>query len=167
MEPMWLKLARAEIGTHEIAGAQENPKIIAYRTAARCAWVKGTEEAVAWCAIFVNAMLERAGTPGTASPAAKSFCSSRLFASLPGPALGAVCVIERNPPVAALGHVAFVVGADRDHVWLLGGNQGDAVDVARFARGRVRGFYWPASEKLPRFGDFAYAGASTEGASVV
>jgi len=166
-EPKWIALAAAEQGTHEIRGAAENPKIIAYRTDARCAWLKGSEEAVAWCAIFVNAMLERAGVRGTRSPAAKSFCGSPHFVRLAGPALGAITVIERNPPHPSLGHVAFCVGADRANVTLLGGNQGDAVNRARFARSRVAGFYWPATLPLPKCGDFAPAAPASAGGKVV
>ena len=166
-EPAWLPLARAEIGTREIKGAKDNARILSYRKSARCSWVAGSEEAVAWCAVFVNAMLEDTGVRGTASPAAKSFCASRGFVQLRQPAAGAVTVIERNPPHPSLGHVAFLVGSDAEFVWLLGGNQGDAVNVSRFARARVKGFYWPADVALPPIGDVAYAGPAAAGGSVV
>lgn len=168
MEAKWMKPAQAEVGTREVKGAQDNPRIIAYRKAARCSWMKGSEEAVPWCAIFVNAMLEGVGVKGTASPAAKSFCSSTLFQPLPKAALGAIVVIERVPAHPSLGHVGFCVGADKDFVWLLGGNQGDAVNIARFARSRVKGFYWPVSQGMPSAcGDFRCNVAAVDGGKVV
>jgi hypothetical protein len=48
------------------------------------------------------------------------------------------------------GHVGFVAGQDRaGNLMVLGGNQGDAVSIKPFARGRVLGFRWPADEPLP------------------
>jgi hypothetical protein len=41
------------------------------------------------------------------------------------------------------GHVGFLIGEDGDHVFLLGGNQGDAVTVAAFAKARIVGVRWP------------------------
>jgi hypothetical protein len=32
---------------------------------------------------------------------------------------------------------------------VLGGNQGDAVSISPFSRGRVLGYRWPANEALP------------------
>lgn len=164
IEPKWVTAARAEIGQRE--GTKDDPHIAAYRVAAGCDWVKGSCEVVPWCAIFVNAMLAAAGVKGTASPAAKSFCSSHDFQPLGHPALGAITVIERNPPVAWQGHVGFCVGADTTHIWLLAGNQGDAVDIARFERSRVRGFYWPTGQAAPTCGNFRYAGTAAEGGKV-
>jgi len=165
-EPKWLVLARGEIGTHEIRGANDNPKILAYRNEAGCGWVQGSEEAVAWCAIFVNAMLARAGVRGTRSPAAKSFCASRDFVTLHAPAPGAITVIERSPPHPSFGHVGFCAGADAATVTLLGGNQADAVNLSRFARSRVCGFYWPATVPLPAGGDFLASAPAVAGGKV-
>ncbi len=37
------------------------------------------------------------------------------------------------------GHVGFYAGHDQSKVWLLGGNQGDAVNVRDFPRKRILG----------------------------
>ena len=44
------------------------------------------------------------------------------------------------------GHVAFYLGATADKLFLLGGNQGDAVTVAAFDKARLLGFRWPREE---------------------
>ncbi|HEX8418963.1 MAG TPA: TIGR02594 family protein [Sphingomonas sp.] len=167
MTVKWQLLAEGQVGTREIRGSANNPVILGYRKDARCSWMKGSEEAVPWCAIFVNAMLERAGVKGTASPAAKSFTTSTLFKRLAGPAAGAICVIERNPPHPSLGHVGFAVAADAFHVWLVGGNQADAVNVSRFPLSRVVGFYWPAGQTSPLIGNFGGQLAAVDGGKVV
>jgi hypothetical protein len=47
------------------------------------------------------------------------------------------------------GHVGFVVGQDQQgNLLVLGGNQGDAVNVKAFPLARVSGYRWP-SELVP------------------
>ena len=52
---------------------------------------------------------------------------------------GAVLVFERE----GVGHVGFYVGEDSTHYHVLGGNQDDAVTVARLARSRMIASRWP------------------------
>ena len=57
------------------------------------------------------------------------------------PPLGAVAVFEREGG----GHVGFVDSVNRDgSLNILGGNQGDAVNVRRFKRDRLIALRWPA-----------------------
>ena len=119
-----------------------------------------------WCAIAVNAWLERSQVHGTRSPAAKSFCASKYFVELDGPAPGAIVVIDRNPPHPSLGHVGLCDGASAARVWLTGGNQGDAVSTASFDRKRVCGFFWPVGVALPKIGDFAPPTTTVAGGKV-
>jgi lysozyme family protein len=65
------------------------------------------------------------------------------------PAAGAVVVLERGDD-PALGHVGFLVGMTDADVFILGGNQSNAVTVAPFARDRVLGFRMPATQQSPR-----------------
>lgn len=43
------------------------------------------------------------------------------------------------------GHVGFVVGWNDTHVYLLGGNQSDMVNVTKFPKSSVRGYRWPTT----------------------
>ena len=55
------------------------------------------------------------------------------------PAYGCVVVFDR----AGGGHVGFVVGKDKQgNLMVLGGNQGDAVNIKPFATSRVAGYVW-------------------------
>ena len=47
------------------------------------------------------------------------------------------------------GHVGFVVGANTNKIFLLGGNQGDAWSIAAFPRKEFTSFRWPADVPLP------------------
>ena len=57
------------------------------------------------------------------------------------PIPGAVLVFERGSG----GHVGFAMGQDDMHFYVLGGNQSDAVTIARIAKARLLGARWPAT----------------------
>lgn len=92
------------------------------------------------CSAFTNFVLKEAGVPGTGAANARSWL--KWGKELTEPRYGAVCVIARGNS-SWQGHVFFVVGWTESHVMGLGGNQGDAVTVARFPRHKVLGFRWP------------------------
>ncbi|MFC3711252.1 TIGR02594 family protein [Sphingoaurantiacus capsulatus] len=145
-EPRWLARARRNLGVKETPGRASTPSILKYRVMARVL-LEGDDGAVPWCAIFVNAMLEAVGVRGSRSGMARSF--SRWGKALPKDRIpaGAVVVLssDRGP---ASGHVGFACGVSATHVWLLGGNQGDAVSVAPFRRERIVAVVWPGVEPV-------------------
>jgi uncharacterized protein (TIGR02594 family) len=104
---------------------------------------------VAWCAAFCGACLERAGLASTRSLMARSYL--KWGDALSEPRAGAIAVFSRgtNP---AEGHVGFWLGETEDAVVLLGGNQGNAVSVARYAKSRLLALRWPASATVPQNG---------------
>lgn len=159
--PAWLTLASHEQGTHEGVGKANNPKVVAYFKDAGFAGVK--DDSTAWCAAFVGAMLKRAGRKPSGSLAARSY--EAWGVGLKEPVLGCIAT-KRRGNSAWQGHVFFVVGADKTHVYGLGGNQSDAVNVASFKRSEVTSFRWPsdvpipAASKLPTTVASARAGVS-------
>ena len=64
-----------------------------------------------------------------------------LFGQAVQPIIGAVLIFERGSG----GHVGFAVGQDDTHFYVLGGNQSDAVTIARIAKSRLLGARWPAT----------------------
>lgn len=94
-------------------------------------------QTTAWCAAFVNATLGQMGVEGTGSLAARSFLDWGEGVDNPSP--GDVVVLSRGEP--GQGHVGFFHGYDPSgRVRVLGGNQGDAVSVSAYDRGRVLGY---------------------------
>jgi uncharacterized protein (TIGR02594 family) len=134
----WFELAKAEIGTLEGAGKGNNPRVVQYYADAGFAGVKSDD--VAWCAAFANAMLVRAGFPGTASLAARSFLTWGKTVAKPYP--GCVVVFKRGDS-AWQGHVAFYVGETATHIKVLGGNQSDKVSIANYPRSKLLGYREP------------------------
>ena len=98
-----------------------------------------------WCGDFVETCI-RMGLPdepllaalGTNPYWARNWL---LFGRDNKPITGAVLVFERG----SSGHVGFAIGQDDTNFFVLGGNQSDAVTVARVAKSRLLGARWPAT----------------------
>lgn len=138
IEPDWLDWAWREFGVREVSGKGDNPRIVEMFKAVGHTAIKDDE--VAWCAAFVGACLERSKRASMRSLRARSYLE---WGHPAGRARhGAIAVLSRgsNP---ALGHVGFVLGETETQVFLLGGNQSNAVTVAAFAKSRVLDYRWP------------------------
>lgn len=144
-EPKWLEIARTHLGLHEGPGAADNPKVLEFYKLAGRPEIKHDD--IAWCAAFVGAMLAKAGLKGTGSLAARDY--ERWGQKLDKPLLGCVGVKQRAGGQTWQGHVGFVVGANARQIYLLGGNQGDAVSIAAFDRADFTAFRWPAGVAIP------------------
>lgn len=149
-EPAWLTLARLDIGTMETPGKGSNPKVLDYYKDAGHPEVK--DDAVAWCSAFCGAIMKRAGLETTGSLAAISW--EKYGVPLRQPALGCIGVKRRAGTEGWQRHVGFVVAANPNYVWMLGGNQSDSVSIAAFPRWQFTAFRWPSAvpftlEKLP------------------
>jgi uncharacterized protein (TIGR02594 family) len=141
-EACWLKEAWRALGETERAGTRENPRIVAFfRDVGHPDVVR---DEVAWCAAYVGACLERSGISSTRSLLARSYL--KWGTALTEPRIGAIAVLSRGSD-AGKGHVGFWLGETDDSVVLLGGNQKNAVSVARYPKGRLLALRWPDAGK--------------------
>jgi uncharacterized protein (TIGR02594 family) len=129
-EPFWLQIARGEMGQTEIQGPRNNPRILEYHNSV-AGNIKSDE--VPWCSSFVNFCISSAGVVGTNSAAARSWLNWGKSAT--NPKLGDIAVFSRGAPPS--GHVGFYVGETDAFVLVLGGNQGNAVSIARYPKDRL------------------------------
>lgn len=127
--PKHIEIARKFEGLTETPGKASNPVVEQFFADAG---FKGLKDDVPWCAAFVASMLKRAGLPNEVDPKMRLWAASyaNCGVRIAKPAYGCIGVKTRNGG----GHVGFVVAANDTHIWLLGGNQGDKVSVAKFAR---------------------------------
>jgi uncharacterized protein (TIGR02594 family) len=143
------------IGTRETPGPASNSRIMGWAVRAR-AWLGSAygADAVPWCGLFVAECMHAAG-----------FKPPRAFVGLRAKAWAAwgvsVSMTATRPPIGAVavfgrkggGHVGFVTGVYRNgDLDILGGNQGDAVNIRRFGRNRPEGpllaLRWPSGVML-------------------
>ena len=152
IEPPWYAEGMRRMGLHEVRNK-----------AALWNWLKsdgrqlGDPSKLPWCGDFVDTCIARTlpdepllGNPYWAQNWAK------FGAPLSKPALGAVLVFVRPGG----GHVGFCAGADANYYAVLGGNQSNAVTIARIARSRCIAVRWPKTFPMP----VNYAMATAHGA---
>jgi uncharacterized protein (TIGR02594 family) len=157
-EPPWLVEARASVGLREIPGALTAPTIQRWLTELGAWW---RDDETPWCGVAVAAWMRAAG-----QPLPKHWYRAKGWLDwgvpLQHPDVGAVVVFEREGG----GHVGLVVGRDLGgRLMVLGGNQGNAVNVRAFLRERVVGFRWPSTWVLPAAAPLPLLGAGELSAS--
>lgn len=148
--PSWLLVAWSLRGHKELAKGDNGAIQLMFHDVATND-AADTRDEVPWCAAFVGSCLTRAGYPSSRSLLAKSYLT--YGKALDGPALGALVVFNRGSSPAA-GHVGFVVGWDEGTVYVLGGNQGNAVTVTPFARSRALAYRQPYTPPPHSMSDF-------------
>lgn len=137
-------LAQRFIGTREVAGTASNPMVMAMLRLDQ-SWPSGDD--VPWCSAFVNFIAWLARLPRSKDLRARSWlrvgASIGLTQAIPG---SDVVVLRRGkgdqpgPDVIdAPGHVGFFAGIENGKVLVLGGNQGDAVNVTGYPIEHVLG----------------------------
>lgn len=135
-DPTWIKEARAQIGVREIKGPKNELKILAWWKAIKRGGIRDDE--TPWCAAFVGGCLEAVGITSSRFESARSY--ETWGSPLAAPIFGCVVVFTREGG----GHVGFVVGQDfAGRLLVLGGNQGDAVNIRAFDRSRATAYRWP------------------------
>jgi uncharacterized protein (TIGR02594 family) len=157
----WMTEARTLVGTREVPGAANNPVIMSWgnRLGARVLGIAYGADSVPWCGLFAAHCVSVAGlTPPKIAIRAKAWATwgtgLPLFGMVPA---GAVAVFERQGG----GHVGFVDSVNVDgSLNILGGNQGDAVNVRRFTRDRLIALRWPAGVAVGPAAKLASAAAA-------
>jgi uncharacterized protein (TIGR02594 family) len=132
----WLPIAVKEIGIREYDDTNEppeHPRIVQYLATVDdlSNKYKGSDE-TAWCSCFMNWCVEQAELDGTDSAWAKSWANWRAHVTLAGAKIGDIAVFERTSPTVNGGHVGIYIATDGDQVWVLGGNQSNAVRYSRY-----------------------------------
>src|SRR5262245_19267180 len=147
----WMQTALAEVGQSEVGGPKANSRILEYYAAAGFWTTDDSGSDNAWCASFVSWVMQRHGYALPAN-AYRALEWKNFGKKIDAPVYGAIGIKSRTGG----GHVAFVVGksADGKYLFMLGGNQGDEVNVCRYDKSAWDTFVVPsnfdnAQESLP------------------
>jgi uncharacterized protein (TIGR02594 family) len=114
-----------------------------------------------WCAIGVNAWLERAGVMGSRSAAARSFETNQNFYRLQEPALGCIVTMWRGSKTAGTGHVFLYDGESSKGIRGIGANEDNMVKRSFHDRDRFTGYWWPKSQAKPSTGPILVSDLTT------
>ena len=132
-----MSVAMSQYGVQEWDGIKDNPEVMKYFHDIGHEWVKHDE--TAWCAAFVNWVAKVAGFVGTGKLNARSFLDVGKDIPLEEALGGDVVVLWRDTPTSRLGHVGFLANIDKHYVYLLGGNQGNQINITRYPIARILG----------------------------
>lgn len=145
----WIDKAFEEISTN-ISETGSNPEITQYWTYTQMPeaaahgdkWAQSVlnEDQTPWCAAFVNYCLGTTGKDVTKSALAYSFKGYGQNLGNDNPVYGSIAVMNYS-------HVGFVVGTNKDgRVILLGGNQGNAVNLSPNGQSSVIKYVHPSGQ---------------------
>lgn len=133
----WLIEARKHTGLKEIVGKMHNSTIQRWLRELGAWW---SDDETPWCGTYVAWCLKKA-----VRKLPKHWYRAKEYENygtrLTRPAYGCIAVMSRQGG----GHVGFVVGevSKGGDLLILGGNQGNAVSIARFPRSRITAYVWP------------------------
>lgn len=153
--PLWLQAGMPLIGIEEHRNADEIIEWAEDEGGSIARDYKTTS--TAWCSLFENHLLTKAGLKGTETLWALDWNADLMKqrigvrwpgVQLPDYAVGGIAPMTR----AGGGHVITIVGKDKNGLIVgLGGNQNDAVNLRSFQPGRLnRGIWWPESAPPPK-----------------
>lgn len=165
-EPAWMTEARRQIGVREIAGPRHSPGVMGMVSRA-AGWlgIAVRDDETPWCGTFVASCMAASGFKpprGFVGVRAKAWASWGIAipTNVTRPPIGTIAVFDR----AGGGHVGFVAGVHRNgDLAILGGNQGNEVNIRRFPRARLTAFRWPAGVALADTVAWADGGVATTG----
>lgn len=134
-EKIW-KRAEAEIGVKEIVGSKHNPRILEYHSTTG----KFTDDETSWCGSFVEWVITKEGYKGIGSIGAGARNWLKWGVETKNPKKGDVVVFWRESLSSWKGHVAFYSHETATHVYVLGGNQNNQVNVTAYPKSQVLGY---------------------------
>lgn len=120
-------------GVRSIYGKESDKDILKFFEAIGHDWV--TNDEVPWCAAFLNYILQISGMENTRKLNARSFLE--IGEKVTEPKLGDIAVFWRLDPLGTLGHVGIFVAENEKHVFVLGGNQKEEVNIMPIPKVRL------------------------------
>lgn len=133
--PRMLFQGIALLGTIEFGGSKDNPVILAW--ARECSYKDYNHDSIPWCGLFMSLCAKRAGwnySPAGNGLWAQNWLKWGIHQSTA--MLGDVVIFGREGG----GHVAMYVGEGDHDYHVLGGNQGDRVEIMRKPKTSALGF---------------------------
>lgn len=140
--PRWMRIAQSFDGLREVRGPKHNNIIVGWLDKLGAWW---RDDETPWCGVFVAHCMQEAELPYPKYyMRAKAWSDYGSLLRRDRLAPGAILVFDR----AGGGHVGFYVGEDAGHYFVLGGNQGNAVNVMKLGKSRLLASRWPKGEPV-------------------
>jgi uncharacterized protein (TIGR02594 family) len=134
MNPKIINIALSQFGIKEIVGKSDNPEVLKYFTDIGFDGATLKDE-TAWCSAFANWVAKEAGFEYSGKLNARSWL--KIGEQVETPEIGDIVVFWRGRKDSWMGHVAFYIRSDQKYIYVLGGNQSNQVNIARYPKGRL------------------------------
>lgn len=140
-----VKIGLSQYGIKELPGINSNPEINKYFDSTGYSHLNLKEE-TAWCSAFINWCADKAGLEHTGQLFARSWLKTGIQTE--EPKLGDVVIFWRGKSPNELitgsnikkGHVGIFIRETDYHIYCLGGNQSNSVNIAAYSRNRLLGY---------------------------
>jgi len=138
-KPIWYEIAESKLGLDE-----NKDKTILSRFLRSDGHTIGDPTKLPWCGDFVETCVALA-LPDERIPENPYLARNwlRFGREIDTPVIGAIAVFWRKSEVGLYGHVGFYAGEDKDFIYVLGGNQGNAISITKLRKERLLGYTWP------------------------
>lgn len=103
--------------------------------------IQANDDEIPWCSAAMNCAMAECGLRGTGDALARSW--EHWGVELQEFRLGAIAVFWRDTPDSTKGHVAIALCEDKNYVTVVGGNQNDSFNIAKYPKSQLIGYRWP------------------------
>jgi uncharacterized protein (TIGR02594 family) len=124
-------------GLAEVPGVKSNPEIIAMFT--ELGYNIDDDSTTAWCSACMSYFAKKCGYEYNKGLDARGWLKLPTPIVVLQPSVGDIVVLWRDSPTSWQGHVGLFISQDVHNVWLLGGNQGNAINISPYSRDRILG----------------------------
>jgi len=133
-----IDIALSQYGVRETLGHKHTQIILNYFNETGSTWVRSDE--TAWCSAFANWVALKSGKEMSGKLDARSWLE--VGEKTDTPEIGDVVVFWREKKMSWKGHVGFFIGfsQDKKHIYCLGGNQNNQVNIKAYPVYRLLGF---------------------------
>lgn len=133
-----INIALSQYGVTETVGKQHNPKVLNYFKEIGHQWV--TTDETAWCSAFMNWVALKANVERSHKLTARSWL--HVGNETKTPELNDVVILWRHKKSSWKGHVGLFISysEDQKHIYILGGNQNNQVNIKKYPAYRLLGF---------------------------
>jgi uncharacterized protein (TIGR02594 family) len=128
-----INIALKEYGVKEILGSNDNTRILNYFKEIGHSWVKNDE--TAWCSAFANWVALKSGCKTSGKLNARSWLE--VGSKTESPKIGDIVVFWRESKTSWKGHVGFFIKETDKHIYVLGGNQNNEVNITPYRKDRL------------------------------
>jgi len=123
-------------GLNEVPGPQSNPKILEFFQELGYDWVND-DSTTSWCSAMLSYYAKKCGYEYYSGLDARGWLKMPIMVLKPMP--GDVVVLWRNNPLSWEGHCGLFINWTDTKVYLLGGNQGNQINISVYPRDRIIG----------------------------